>query len=286
MNQDQTKFFTDTSEEHNTMQAMAEATGGRAFVDTNGLTKAVATAIDDGSNFYTLTYTPVNYSADGKLHKIKVVVDRQGVNLAYRRGYYADPPGVAPGGSRSGVPDAAVANPSGSTSKQTLHAVMMRGAPLPTEILLKVAVAPSGPPTQTEDKVAPGNVPTDKTKGPFRRYDIDYAISPSDISFRKTGDGKVHADLDLIVFVFNPEGTLINSVSAPIRIAANLDDMKQATAHGLLYNLQVSVPAKGEYFFRIAVRDLQRERYGAVEVATSQVRNLPPTAAPAPRPTK
>jgi VWFA-related protein len=285
MRQDQTKFFTNTNEEHNTMQAMADATGGRAFVDTNGLTKAVATAIDEGSNFYTLTYTPPDYAPDGKFRKIKVEVDHQGINLAYRRGYYADPPGLAPGGSHSTIPDAAVANAGGTTSQQTLHAAMMRGAPLPTEILLKVAVSPSGPATQTEDKVAPGNMPDEKTKGPFRRYDVGYAISPSDILFRKTSDGKVHADFDLIVFVFNPNGALVNSLSAPVRIAANLDDVKKAAAHGLLYNLQVSAPARGEYFFRIAVRDLQRERYGAVEVATSQVRNLPPatvpTAAPA-----
>ena len=44
--------------ENATMQQMAEQTGGHAFINTNGLSQAVASAIDSGSNFYTLTYSP------------------------------------------------------------------------------------------------------------------------------------------------------------------------------------------------------------------------------------
>src|ERR1035437_4186578 len=88
MQQDQNKFSNDTAAEHGTMRAMADATGGRAFVNTNGLTQAVSTAIEEGSNFYTLTYTPSNFERDGKLRKIKIQLDRKGLKLAYRQGYY------------------------------------------------------------------------------------------------------------------------------------------------------------------------------------------------------
>ena len=43
-----TKWFQQTSEEQGTMQQMAEATGGRAFVNTNGLKEAVEKAIESG----------------------------------------------------------------------------------------------------------------------------------------------------------------------------------------------------------------------------------------------
>src|SRR5438270_6078908 len=79
MTQDLNKFSTDTFAEHSTMSQMAEATGGHAFYNTNGLTQAVATAINNGSNFYTLTYTPANPAGDGKFRKIKVQLAQSGV---------------------------------------------------------------------------------------------------------------------------------------------------------------------------------------------------------------
>ncbi len=54
MAQDQNKYITDTYNAHATMYDMADSTGGRAFVNTNDLTQAVAEAIDQGSNFYSL----------------------------------------------------------------------------------------------------------------------------------------------------------------------------------------------------------------------------------------
>lgn len=47
--QDQEKFLQQTAEEHMTMDQMAQATGGHAFYNTNGLSQAVAKAIDSGS---------------------------------------------------------------------------------------------------------------------------------------------------------------------------------------------------------------------------------------------
>jgi VWFA-related protein len=130
MSQDQSKFFTDTAGEHGTMQAMADATGGHAFVNTNGLTQAVATAIDDGSNFYTLAYTPNHSERDGKFRKIKVQLARQGFTLSYRKGYYADDPDKLKTPSTK-PSDAAVIPAAGPTASDSLRVAMMRGAPTP-----------------------------------------------------------------------------------------------------------------------------------------------------------
>ena len=204
---DLNKFSTDITAEHVTMSQMAEATGGHAFYNTNGITQAVAAAINDGSNFYTLTYTPANPVRDGKFRKIKVQLARSGVKLAYRHGYYADPdkgPAPANGQPRqSNVADSAITTEARSPL-QTFRIAMMRGSPTPTEIIMKVAVLPVGPSTQIEDTPAPNNILSEKVHGPFRRYSVSYAIEPSDITFLRAADGKIHAAFELVIFVFNP----------------------------------------------------------------------------------
>ncbi|HEX9201833.1 MAG TPA: VWA domain-containing protein [Acidobacteriaceae bacterium] len=282
MQQDQNKFFSDTAEEHGTMRSMADATGGHAFVNTNGLTQAVASAIDEGSNFYTLTYVPSNSERDGKLRKIKIKLVRGGFNLAYRQGYYADRPnntkGVNAGPTSAAVTGAGVLSP-----QATERMAMMRGAPTPAEILIKVGVVPMLPANQTEDKPAPSNTPAANIHGPYRRYAVNYAISPSDITFLRTGDGVIHAEFDLVIFVFDRDGQLINSVGQGVQVTASLEQVKQMFAKGINQRLEVSAPAKGEYFLRIAVHDKHHDRYGAVEVATSQVKDVAvPVASPAP----
>lgn len=286
MQQDMNKFSSDTAAEHTTMSEMADGTGGRAFYNTNGLAQAVAAAIDDGSNFYTLTYTPTNENRNGEFRKIKVQLARQGFNLAYRHGYYADDPAKGPPSlksqpKQSAVTDAAV---TGSTvsALQNMRVAMMRGSPTPSEIVMKVGVYPTGPAAQTEEKPASGNVLSEKTKGPFRRYSVSYAINPSDITFLRTADGKIHADFELVIFVFDPDGVLVNRLGTSLHIASTLDEIRKNVAHGIQYAQEISAPAKGEYFFRIAVHDFNRDHYGAVEVATSDVKGLTPVAAPAP----
>src|SRR5216683_1220166 len=284
MNQDLNKFATDTAAEHATMSQMAEATGGHAFYNTNGLTQAVATAINDGSNFYTLTYTPANPARDGKFRKIKVQLARSGINLAYRHGYYADDPDKAPvikGSQNSNFADAAVTTGAPSPL-QAIRVAMMRGSPTPSEIIMKVAVYPVGPSTQTEDNPAPGNILAEKVHGPFRRYSVSYAIEPSDITFVRAPDGKIHAAFELVIFVYNPAGVLVNRLSTELHIASPLDELKKSVAKGIQYRQEISAPAKGEYFLRIVVHDLTHDHLGAVEIATSEVKNLPPPSAPPP----
>jgi len=286
MQQDMNKFSSDTAAEHTTMSEMADGTGGRAFYNTNGLAQAVGAAIDDGSNFYTLTYTPTNENRNGEFRKIKVQLARQGFNLAYRHGYYADDPAKGPPPlkiqpKQSTVTDAAVTG-SAVNAQQSMRVAMMRGSPTPSEIVMKVGVYPTGPAAQTEDKPASGNVLSEKTHGPFRRYSVNYAIDPVDITFLRTPDGKVHADFELVIFVFDPEGFLVNRVGTTLHIASTLDEIRKNVAHGIQYGQEVSAPAKGEYFLRIAVHDLNRNHFGAVEVATSDVKGLTPVAASAP----
>jgi hypothetical protein len=71
------------------MQALAEETGGRAFVNNNDLTGAIRQAIDDGAATYTLGFYIDASSLDGKFHELKVRVKRAGLEVRTQKGYFA-----------------------------------------------------------------------------------------------------------------------------------------------------------------------------------------------------
>ena len=72
-----------------TMKDIADATGGKAFYNRNDLTTGVRSALDDARVAYELTYSPHPTAQDGAYHTIRVQCARRGVQLHYRRGYFA-----------------------------------------------------------------------------------------------------------------------------------------------------------------------------------------------------
>lgn len=74
---------------HDTMQILAERSGGRAYINTNDLTSAMRDALNDGKLTYTLGFYPAGDDWDGKFHDIKIKVDRGGVDVRYRKGFVA-----------------------------------------------------------------------------------------------------------------------------------------------------------------------------------------------------
>jgi hypothetical protein len=72
-----------------TMQEMADETGGQAFVNTNDLTGAVRTAVEGSGVTYTLGFYLDPNSADGKFHVLKIQVKRSGLRIRYPHGYFA-----------------------------------------------------------------------------------------------------------------------------------------------------------------------------------------------------
>ena len=72
-----------------TMKVIADRTGGKAFFNTNDVEGSVRRAIDESRVTYVLGYYPTHGKWDGKYHEIKVKVNRPGVDIRYRRGYFA-----------------------------------------------------------------------------------------------------------------------------------------------------------------------------------------------------
>ena len=72
-----------------TMEALAQRTGGKAYYNSNDLKNAIRGAIDDSKVTYVLGYYPAHNTWDGKFHELKVQVDRKGANVRRRLGYFA-----------------------------------------------------------------------------------------------------------------------------------------------------------------------------------------------------
>lgn len=71
------------------MNLFAGGTGGRAFYVINDVTAAIKTAVEDSEVTYALGFYPGEIKLDGSYHSLKVKVARNGVDLRYRKGYYA-----------------------------------------------------------------------------------------------------------------------------------------------------------------------------------------------------
>jgi hypothetical protein len=66
---------------------IADMTGGRMFMNTNGLAGAIAESVEDTRVSYRLGFYPVS-ADDAELHELEVRVDRPNVRLYYRSGYF------------------------------------------------------------------------------------------------------------------------------------------------------------------------------------------------------
>jgi VWFA-related protein len=81
--------FSNLSASQDTLWALAEDTGGKAFFDNNDLGPVFAQVREDISHYYVLGYYSNNTSNDGKFRRIKVTVNIPGAGLSHREGYYA-----------------------------------------------------------------------------------------------------------------------------------------------------------------------------------------------------
>jgi VWFA-related protein len=74
------------------MRTLADATGGRVFLNSNALGESVEKAMNDARLSYVLGYYAPRSVPDNKQHHIDVKVARDGVDVRHRKGYFSVPP--------------------------------------------------------------------------------------------------------------------------------------------------------------------------------------------------
>ncbi|MGP8268732.1 MAG: VWA domain-containing protein [Terracidiphilus sp.] len=71
------------------MTTLSVDTGGKAFLDSNDFAPAFAQVERDTSAYYAIGFHSSNPARDGKYRKLTIKIDRPGVKMEYRPGYYA-----------------------------------------------------------------------------------------------------------------------------------------------------------------------------------------------------
>jgi VWFA-related protein len=72
-----------------TLRVLAANTDGRAIINRNDLATGMRQIIRDSSAYYLLGYSSTQAPTDGKFHEIRVRVNRRGLDVRARKGYWA-----------------------------------------------------------------------------------------------------------------------------------------------------------------------------------------------------
>jgi len=240
--------------EHSAMDLVAEQTGGKAFYGSNDITQAVRTVVDQGADYYSLSYTPTNHRYDGRFRKIHVKVSGRGLRVAHRSGYYAEDPNRPAEKTEAVLRSLSVAG-------------MLHGAPESRQIPFEARIVPSGEPKtvnasdvgiRREGKNSPSTIR-------LQHYVVDLAIPAASLRFNPGPEGGFHGSFRLLANSYDSEGRgLLQSASTAV---ADLkpDRYKSVVSEGFRLRQELDVPADAA-FLRLGITDISTSNIGTLEL--------------------
>jgi VWFA-related protein len=288
--------------QHMTLDAIAEATGGRAYYNTNGLKQAITSIVNNGSSYYALAYATTNTTWKGQFRNIKVKVDRPGLRVQYRQGYYAtdhakqeesqlaaiqkrknhgdNPFGDESAASVGSQPAPGAPSAAGSAGVLIKHpaggfeATMQLGAIPPTEVILTASLAEADKVVKLDKKAplpADNHLEADYKGKPFRTYTVQVKADAHDLRMTRTADGMHHDTVEFVTVVYDQAGNRVNSLISTAVLNVSEAHYLKILQSGLVARQEIAVPVKGNYFLRVGVHDVASDHIGAVEIPVDEV---------------
>jgi hypothetical protein len=236
--------------QHAVMSNVAEATGGRAVYDYNGLALAASQIIQDDGDYYTLTYSPRNFRYDNKWHKVRITLPGTYYTLKYRRGYFAD--GADPAKQRPSRPRTRLL-----ASGETAKVLPTSSAPIIFQASVHegaVALVPGSTDNKAQAERRKGSAP----------FTVQYSL-PLDAFQISTANGKSTVDCGAAVIAFNDKGTMITHHAQEITFTLKGDAAAHPAGKLLPVNLEIDL-SKGDVYLYIAAWDLTNKRLGTLEI--------------------
>jgi VWFA-related protein len=244
--------------QHALMNDIADATGGHAFYNNNGLDKVTDHWLDNSGNFYTLTYSPSEFRLDNKWHKVKIKLDTDGAtyNLSYRRGYYAD--------GSSGT----VQKPEGRrklllSDGQTIKEPDLRSVP----IIFQVSVQPLAETPSAVTAIAantPGTMAPLPHKRGFVPMAIHYAVPAGSLT-TTTVNGKPQIVVGAAVVSVNEDGSNLAHLADKFTLGLNADKLPFPPSLLIPLTQEINL-RKGENYLYLAVWDMTSGRLGTLQI--------------------
>ncbi len=297
------RFETAQALQHIQLDMIAQATGGKAYYNSNALKEAIIGIVDNGSNYYTLAYATTNKIWDGRLRHIKVTVDRPGLRVQHRQGYYAVDPAAqeqrllaakqrqkarAPG-NPFGEEDSASADSTpasgapptpenaGALEKHPrggFVAAMQLGAITPTEVVFTASLAMSDQVVKLDRETplpADNYLEADYKNKPFRTYTVHIQADARALRLRRTPNGARQGTVETVTIVYDQTGDRVNSLITTAMLKLSEADYRKLLADGFQERQEIAVPVKGNYFLRVGVHDVASDRIGVLEIPVDAV---------------
>ena len=228
-----------TSQQHLYESDFAGATGGEAFYTTNDMAGATAHAMENGDNYYTLSYAPDDLHDNGSWHSVRVALPG-GYHLSYRRGYYDDAPDSVRHTSRKNPKDATI-----RAGGQNIEAPNTHSQPLIFRTQLGAGMAPA--------------------KRDDRGYRVHFDIPAVELQ-QTVANGEGTAAVGAAVVAFSQEGKVIGHVSQKVNLTFQEALLKAHPMAALSFDQQIDLPKKEPAFLYIAVWDAANGRMGTMDV--------------------
>ena len=214
-----------------TMREFASRTGGVAYYNRNDLDRGVREVLDETREVYFLSYAPRPFTEDGSFHKIRVETAQRGVQLRYRRGYYA--PGLR----------------SGEKIK-------------PADRLRE---AVSSPVSVSEIGLAARLEPDAGVSGDLK---LVLRIDGADLDLLSE-DGKWSGGVSLVVLQTGPAGESLGGISQVVQLTLSQDSVQRMLGGGWIH--RISVPRQpNAAWLRIGLLDERNGRVGSIRIPLPQ----------------
>jgi VWFA-related protein len=211
------------------MNDLARVTGGEAIFGTNDIAGAMRRTMDDSASYYTLAFTPTNEKWNGQFRAIRVDA-AGGLNLIYRRGYFA-------------TPDASAAD-----SGEDFQRAMQPGVPEETGVRLQSKILPPDP-------QHPG-------------LHFISTINTADVAFSTTPDGHRRAKLFVQLVAFSDaenQPKTLPQTSGTLNIDLDQQKYEFILTAGIAFPQQLDLKP-GKYRVLLGVNDVNSHRLGTLEI--------------------
>jgi VWFA-related protein len=268
------RFSTQQFIDHTDLEEVAEATGGKAFYNTNGLSQAIEEVVDSGASYYTLSYYPTNKKWDGSYRKIKLQLDQPNTTLEYRRGYY-------------GVKETPLPRPTGPARPNRVQITNNGSKPAPFVQQMQLgAIDPGGVRFEVHisapdkiDKLPPAapqspdnRLDAKHREQPFRTFNALIKVPGGQVTLTPNPAGRYQGKVEFVALLFDDQGTLINEATKTAELNLLPASYQRVQQAGMGITVPLQVPVKGTYFLRIGIHDLTSNKAGTLEVAAQRVK--------------
>lgn len=239
--------------QHGNMADVAQATGGHAFYDNNGLDLIAGHLMDTDGSFYTLTYSPNDFKFDNKWHKVQIKLDGSySYHLSYRTGYFAD-------GSIRGPEE-----PAKPRTRLMAGGVKVDEQPIQAPIIFQAEVLPASDPAVAALPPATGAITPMALKKGEIPYSVRYSV-PLDALTGKTVDGKQQYVFGVAAIVINHYGSQVQRQAKQLTLTLNDAAVVRYQKAPVAIDEQLGLKKDDEYLY-LAVWDQASGHLGTLQV--------------------